>query len=128
MWTERSDCFQAVFSKVVVRLRADGQSKAAEWVRVLQGAVEEQRPAQGGEGAEEEEAEVVEGVPGQQGVLLRSRPNRDRKQREAQRAKRQSVTTSFLSLLTCLAVEKGLTAQSFKCAGETATCRIYLFV
>lgn len=44
-------------------------------------------------------------------------PNRDRKQREAQRNKRQSVTTSFLSLLTCLAVEKGLTAQSFKCAG-----------
>uniref|UniRef100_A0A8C6WZI2 Pleckstrin homology domain containing, family M, member 3 n=1 Tax=Neogobius melanostomus TaxID=47308 RepID=A0A8C6WZI2_9GOBI len=94
LWTERSDCFQAVFSKEVVRLRADGQSKAEEW-----------------------EAAVVERAPGLQGVLLRSRPNRDRKLREAQRAKRQSVTTSFLSLLTCLAVEKGLTAQSFRCAG-----------
>lgn len=118
LWTERSDCFQVVFSKEVVRLRADGQSKAEEWVRALQGAVEEQRPPpRAGGGGEEEEAEVVEGAPGLQGVLLRSRPNRDRKQREAQRAKRQSVTTSFLSLLTCLAVEKGLTAQSFRCAG-----------
>ncbi|KAK7938547.1 hypothetical protein WMY93_001873 [Mugilogobius chulae] len=124
LWTERADCFQAVFSKEVVRLRADGQSKAEEWVRALQGAVEEQRPAhRAAAGAEEEEeeegAEVVEGAPGLQGVLLRSRPSRDRKHREAQRAKRQSVTTSFLSLLTCLSVEKGLTAQSFKCAGET---------
>ncbi|XP_033843468.1 pleckstrin homology domain-containing family M member 3 isoform X1 [Periophthalmus magnuspinnatus] len=119
LWTERADCFQAVFSKEVVRLRADGRTKAEEWVRALHGAVEEQRPTQrtAGGGAEEEEAEVVEAAPGLQGVLLRSRPSRDRKQKEAQRAKRQSVTTSFLSLLTCLSVEKGLTAQSFKCAG-----------
>lgn len=114
LWTERGDCFQAVFSKDVVRLRADGQMKAEEWVKALQEAVGVQRPTQRGE---EEEAEVVEGAPGLQGVLLRSRPSRDRKQREAQRAKRQSVTTSFLSLLTCLTVEKGLTAQSFRCAG-----------
>ncbi|XP_072301386.1 pleckstrin homology domain-containing family M member 3 [Eucyclogobius newberryi] len=118
LWTERADCFQAVFSKEAVRLRADGQSKAEEWVRALQGAVEEQRPAhRAARSGEEEQAEVVEGAPGLQGVLLRSRPSRDRKHREAQRAKRQSVTTSFLSLLTCLSVEKGLTAQSFKCAG-----------
>lgn len=118
LWTERSDCFQAVFSKEVVRLRADGQSKAEEWVRALQEVMVEQRPSQRGRvGGDEEEAEVVEGAPSLQGVLLRSRPHRDRKQREAQRAKRQSVTTSFLSLLTCLAVEKGLTAQNFRCAG-----------
>ncbi|XP_038646193.1 pleckstrin homology domain-containing family M member 3 [Scyliorhinus canicula] len=34
------------------------------------------------------------------------------------RNKRYSVTSSFLSLLTVIAVEKGLTAQSFRCAGE----------
>ncbi|GCB63747.1 hypothetical protein scyTo_0014673 [Scyliorhinus torazame] len=34
-----------------------------------------------------------------------------------QRNKRYSVTSSFLSLLTVIAVEKGLTAQSFRCAG-----------
>jgi hypothetical protein len=28
------------------------------------------------------------------------------------------VTSSFLSILPCLAVEKGLTAQSFRCAGK----------
>lgn len=115
LWTERGDRFQAVFSKDVVRLRADGRLKAGEWVKALQDAVEAQRPAR--REGEDDGAEVVEGAPGLQGVLLRSRPARDRKQREAQRAKRQSVTTSFLSLLTCLAVEKGLTAQSFRCAG-----------
>ncbi|KAM7379965.1 hypothetical protein PAMP_003296 [Pampus punctatissimus] len=100
-WTGTGDCFQAVFPKDVLRLRADDQFKAHEWVEALQEAVGAQRPAQGG----------------LQGVLLRSKPPRERKQREAQRAKRQSVTTSFLSILTCLAVEKGLTAQSFRCAG-----------
>ncbi|XP_029981511.1 pleckstrin homology domain-containing family M member 3 [Sphaeramia orbicularis] len=108
------DCFHAVFLKEVLRLRADDQLKAQEWVKVLQEAVVAQQPAQ-----EEEvvKGELGEGAPGLQGVLMRSRPSRDRKQREAQRAKRQSVTTSFLSILTCLAVEKGLTAQSFRCAG-----------
>ncbi|XP_070771387.1 pleckstrin homology domain-containing family M member 3 [Enoplosus armatus] len=110
-WTDRGDCFQVVFPKVVVRLRADDQLKAQEWVEVLREAVRAQRPAQ------EEGGESGEGAPGLQGVLLRSKPSRDRRQREAQRAKRQSVTTSFLSILTCLAVEKGLTAQSFRCAG-----------
>ncbi|XP_069789984.1 pleckstrin homology domain-containing family M member 3 isoform X2 [Narcine bancroftii] len=36
---------------------------------------------------------------------------------ETRRNKRYSVTSSFLSLLTVIAVEKGLTAQSFRCAG-----------
>ncbi|XP_042282178.1 pleckstrin homology domain-containing family M member 3 isoform X1 [Thunnus maccoyii] len=110
-WTDRGDCFQAVFSKNVLRLRADDQLKAQEWVEALQEAVGAQRPAQ------EEAGDLGEGAPGLQGVLLRSKPSRERRQREAQRAKRQSVTTSFLSILTCLAVEKGLTAQSFRCAG-----------
>ncbi len=112
LWTDRGYCFQAVFPNEVLRLRADDQLKAQEWVEVLREVVGAHRPAQ------EEGSDLGEGAPSLQGVLLRSKPIRERRQREAQRAKRQSVTTSFLSILTCLAVEKGLTAQSFKCAGK----------
>ncbi|XP_034042390.1 pleckstrin homology domain-containing family M member 3 [Thalassophryne amazonica] len=104
-------CFQAAFPEEVLRLRAESQLKMQEWVEALQGAVGAQRPPL---------AEVGESggaPPGLQGVMLRSRLSRERRPREFQRAKRQSVTTSFLSILTCLAVEKGLTAQSFRCAG-----------
>ncbi|XP_060945237.1 pleckstrin homology domain-containing family M member 3 [Limanda limanda] len=110
-WTDRREHFQVVFPKDVLRLWADDQLKAQEWVEMLREAVAAQRPAP------EEGLESGEGAPVLQGVLLRSKPSRERRQREAQRAKRQSVTTSFLSILTCLAVEKGLTAQSFRCAG-----------
>uniref|UniRef100_A0A8C2XG27 Pleckstrin homology domain containing M3 n=1 Tax=Cyclopterus lumpus TaxID=8103 RepID=A0A8C2XG27_CYCLU len=109
--TDGGDCFQVVFPKEVLRLRADNRLKAQEWAEALREAVGAQRPAKG------EAGESGEGAPALQGVLLRSKPSRERRQREAQRAKRQSVTTSFLSILTCLAVEKGLTAQSFRCAG-----------
>ncbi|MBN3283218.1 PKHM3 protein, partial [Polyodon spathula] len=44
-------------------------------------------------------------------VTLRGKPAKN-----SQRSKRQSVTSSFLGILTTLAVEKGLTAQSFRCA------------
>ncbi|KAM3607226.1 uncharacterized protein V6R79_003775 [Siganus canaliculatus] len=111
LWTEGGDCFKAVFPKEVLRLRADDQIKAQEWVEALREAAGAQKPAQ------EDVGESAEGGPSLQGVLLRSKPSRERRQREAQRAKRQSVTTSFLSILTCLAVEKGLTAQGFRCAG-----------
>ncbi|XP_047457800.1 pleckstrin homology domain-containing family M member 3 [Mugil cephalus] len=110
-WADGKAFFQAVFPKEVLRLRAEDQLKAQEWVEALREAVAAQRPAQ------EDGRNSGEGPSSVQGVLLRSKPSRDRRQREAQRAKRQSVTTSFLSILTCLAVEKGLTAQSFKCAG-----------
>ncbi|XP_062312831.1 pleckstrin homology domain-containing family M member 3 isoform X1 [Osmerus eperlanus] len=92
--------FQVVFPSEVLHLRAESQPKAQDWIEALRRAVDVQRP-QGEDG----------------GALLRSRPARERRHREAQRAKRQSVTTSFLSILTCLAVEKGLTTQSFRCAG-----------
>nr|XP_057937275.1 pleckstrin homology domain-containing family M member 3 isoform X1 [Doryrhamphus excisus]XP_057937276.1 pleckstrin homology domain-containing family M member 3 isoform X1 [Doryrhamphus excisus] len=102
-WTDQGDRFRATFPDDVLRLRADTKLKAQEWMEAMREAVDAQRPAH------------VEGsAPALQGVLLRSR---ERRQRDAQRAKRQSVTTSFLSLLTCVAVEKGLTAQSFRCAG-----------
>ncbi|XP_068185217.1 pleckstrin homology domain-containing family M member 3 [Antennarius striatus] len=110
-WTNRGDSFKAVFPKEVLRLRADDQLKAHEWVEALQEVLGALRPAK------EQGDESGEGALGLQGVLLRSKPSRERRQRETQRAKRQSVTTSFLSILTCLAVEKGLTAQSFRCAG-----------
>ncbi|XP_036427629.1 pleckstrin homology domain-containing family M member 3 [Colossoma macropomum] len=98
--------FQAIFPDEVLRLRAESEAKAQDWVEALRTAVAAQRP-QG-------ESSHQLAPPG---VLMRSKPTREWRQREAQRAKRQSVTTSFLSILTCLAVEKGLTAQSFRCAG-----------
>ncbi|XP_029968258.1 pleckstrin homology domain-containing family M member 3 isoform X1 [Salarias fasciatus] len=110
-WTEGAGRFQAVFSKEVLRLRAEDQPTARDWVEALREAAGVQKPPQ------EEGRGAGDAPAGLQGALLRSRPSRDRRQRDAQRAKRQSVTTSFLSILTCLAVEKGLTAQSFKCAG-----------
>nr|XP_046197017.1 LOW QUALITY PROTEIN: pleckstrin homology domain-containing family M member 3-like [Oncorhynchus gorbuscha] len=106
-------CFQGVFPSEVLRLRAESKLKAQDWVEALQMAVAAQRP-QGEEGQGSGQAQ-----PGavSTGILLRSKPSRERRQRDTQRAKRQSVTTSFLSILTCLAVEKGLTTQSFRCAG-----------
>lgn len=114
-WRDKREHFQVVFPKEVLRLRADYQLKADEWVEALREVVGAKKSAQ------EEAAESAEAAPALQGVLLRSKPSRERRHREAQRAKRQSVTTSFLSILTCLAVEKGLTAQSFRCAGGLVT-------
>lgn len=108
---DRGQCFQAAFPKEVLKFKTDDHLKAQEWVEALRQAVDAQKPVQ-------DDKRESEGPPGIQGVLLRSKPSRDRRQKEAQRAKRQSVTTSFLSILTCLAVEKGLTAQSFRCAGK----------
>ncbi|XP_056285809.1 pleckstrin homology domain-containing family M member 3 isoform X2 [Pseudoliparis swirei] len=109
--SDGDDCFQVVFPREALRLRADSRLKAQEWASALREAVGAQRPAKGEAGAS------GGGGAAPQSVLLRAKPARERRQREAQRAKRQSVTTSFLSILTCLAVEKGLTAQSFRCAG-----------
>ncbi|XP_052004540.1 pleckstrin homology domain-containing family M member 3-like [Xyrauchen texanus] len=97
--------FQAVFPDDVLRLRAESEPKAQDWLEALRTAVTAQRP----------QLEDYQSDP--TGVLMRSKPARERQHREAQRAKRQSVTTSFLGILTFLAVEKGLTAQSFRCAG-----------
>lgn len=114
-WTERGFCIQMVFPKEILRLCADDQREAKEWVESLRKAVGAQRPPQ-----KEEEA-PGKAAPALEGVLLRSAPSRDGREQEAQRAKRQSVTTSFLSILTCLAAEKGLTAQGFRCAGKSIT-------
>ncbi|XP_029698566.1 pleckstrin homology domain-containing family M member 3 isoform X2 [Takifugu rubripes] len=110
-WTERGFCIQMVFPKEILRLCADDQREAKEWVESLRKAVGAQRPPQ------KEDKAPGKAAPALEGVLLRSAPSRDGREQEAQRAKRQSVTTSFLSILTCLAAEKGLTAQGFRCAG-----------
>ncbi|XP_062862250.1 pleckstrin homology domain-containing family M member 3 [Trichomycterus rosablanca] len=97
--------FQVIFPDEVLRLRAESEPQTQDWLEALRMAVAAQRPRK----------EISRLTAS--GVLMRSRPTQERRQREAQRAKRQSVTTSFLSILTCLSVEKGLTAQSFRCAG-----------
>lgn len=89
LWTERGDRFQAVFSKDVVRLRADGRLKAGEWVKALQDAVEAQRPAR--REGEDDGAEVVEGAPGLQGVLLRSIQTGQRQKTERGTASQTAV-------------------------------------
>lgn len=98
--------FQAIFPDVVLNLRAESASLTQDWVEVLRMAVAAQRPRK-----------VISWLPAH-GLQMRNIFTEDHWQIETQRAKRQSVTTSFLSILTCLAVEKGLTAQSFRCAGK----------
>ncbi|KAJ8255231.1 hypothetical protein GJAV_G00202570 [Gymnothorax javanicus] len=95
---------QVVFPSEVLRLRAASEREAQDWVEALRAAAAAQRPKDG------------DGVPAP-AVVMRSKPSRERRHRDSQRAKRHSVTTSFLGILTRLAVEKGLTAQSFRCAG-----------
>ncbi|KAG7463932.1 hypothetical protein MATL_G00181950 [Megalops atlanticus] len=98
--------FQVVFPSEVLRLRAETEREAQDWVEALRTAAAAQRPQDGDAAPAPAPA-----------VVLRSKPSRERRQRDAQRGKRQSVTTSFLGILTRLAVEKGLTTQSFRCAG-----------
>ncbi|KAJ8283012.1 hypothetical protein COCON_G00055310 [Conger conger] len=107
---------QVVFPGEVLRLRAASEREAQDWAEALRRAAvaaAAQRPQEGdgGDGAGEG------GGPAPVAVVMRSKPSRERRQRDSQRAKRQSVTTSFLGILTRLAVEKGLTNQSFRCAG-----------
>ncbi|XP_069052505.1 pleckstrin homology domain-containing family M member 3 isoform X2 [Lepisosteus oculatus] len=97
--------FQVVFAADVLRLRAETERKAQDWVEALRAAAGSRRAAPAP-------------APAQPGaVMLRGKAARERRHRDGQRGKRQSVTTSFLRILTCLAVEKGLTAQGFRCAG-----------
>lgn len=115
LWTERGFCIQMVFPEEVLRLCANDQLEAKEWVEALREAIGAQRAPR------KEVGDPQQAAPALEGVLLRSAPSREGREREAQRAKRQSVTTSFLSILTCLAAEKGLTAQGFRCAGKFIT-------
>ncbi|KAM4697590.1 pleckstrin homology domain-containing family M member 3 [Rhinophrynus dorsalis] len=93
-------CFQVIFPQDVLRLRTETRQRAQEWMDAIISAANSARK------------------PDQNLLVpLRNKPKENLSIRELQKNKRQSVTTSFLSILTTLALERGLTAQSFKCAG-----------
>ncbi|KAF6362003.1 pleckstrin homology domain containing M3 [Rhinolophus ferrumequinum] len=91
-------CFQVIFPQDVLRLRAETRQRAQEWMEALKTA-----------------ANVARSSEQNLQVTLRNKPKDQTG--ELRKNKRQSVTTSFLSILTTLSLERGLTAQSFKCAG-----------
>ncbi|KAM4626471.1 pleckstrin homology domain-containing family M member 3 isoform 2-T2 [Discoglossus pictus] len=94
-------CFQVLFPQDVLRLRTETRQKAQEWMDAIISAANYARKS-------DDQNPLVP---------LRNKPKRHPSLRDIQRSKRQSVTTSFLGILTTLALERGLTAQSFKCAG-----------
>ncbi|XP_063503907.1 pleckstrin homology domain-containing family M member 3 isoform X2 [Pongo pygmaeus] len=93
-------CFQVIFPQDVLRLRAETRQRAQEWMEALKIA-----------------ANVARSSEQNLQVTLRNKPKDQTGGHELRKNKRQSVTTSFLSILTTLSLERGLTAQSFKCAG-----------
>ncbi|KAM9250096.1 pleckstrin homology domain-containing family M member 3 [Dugong dugon] len=93
-------CFQVVFPQDVLRLRAETRQRAQEWMEALKTAASAARSS-------EQNLQVT----------LRNKSKDQMGGHDGRKNKRQSVTTSFLSILTTLSLERGLTAQSFKCAG-----------
>lgn len=96
---ECDSCFQVIFPQDVLRLRAETRQRAQEWMEALKSVANKARS-----------------IDQNLQVTLRNKDQSCR--RELGKIKRQSVTTSFLSILTTLSLERGLTAQSFKCAGK----------
>ncbi|XP_063286183.1 pleckstrin homology domain-containing family M member 3 [Pelobates fuscus] len=92
-------CFQVIFPHDVLRLRTETCQRAQEWMDAIISVANS---------CKKSEEHLL--------VPLRNKPKAP-KMRELQKSKRQSVTTSFLGIITTLALERGLTAQSFKCAG-----------
>ncbi|XP_055967763.1 pleckstrin homology domain-containing family M member 3 [Sorex fumeus] len=93
-------CFQVIFPQDVLRLRAETRQRAQEWMDALKTVASLARSSE-------------QSLP----VMLRNKPQDQPGGQELKKHKRQSVTSSFLSILTTLSLERGLTAQSFKCAG-----------
>ncbi|XP_075036335.1 pleckstrin homology domain-containing family M member 3 isoform X2 [Mixophyes fleayi] len=93
-------CFQVIFSQDVLRLRTETHQRAQEWIDAIISAANTARKT---------DPNLL--------VPLRNKSKEHPSLRDLQKSKRQSVTTSFLGILTTLALERGLTAQSFKCAG-----------
>ncbi|NXL88553.1 PKHM3 protein, partial [Alectura lathami] len=94
-------CFQVIFPQDVLRLRAETRQRAQEWMEALKAA-----------------ANATRSLGQNPQVTLRSKPAGRPFGNDFRKNKRQSVTTSFLSILTTLSLERGLTVQSFKCAGK----------
>ncbi|XP_074047606.1 pleckstrin homology domain-containing family M member 3 isoform X2 [Macrotis lagotis] len=97
---ECDSCFQVIFPQDVLRLRAETQQRAQEWMEALKTA-----------------ANAARSLGQNLQVTLRNKSRDQMGGHDLRKNKRQSVTTSFLSILTTLSLERGLTAQSFKCAG-----------
>ncbi|KAM8933995.1 pleckstrin homology domain-containing family M member 3 [Pelodytes ibericus] len=93
-------CFQVIFPEDFLRLRTETRQRAQEWMDAIISAANS---------CKKSDQHLL--------VPLRNKPKEHPSKRELQKSKRQSVTTSFLGILTTLALERGLTAQSFKCAG-----------
>ncbi|NXV26136.1 PKHM3 protein, partial [Rissa tridactyla] len=93
-------CFQVIFPQDVLRLRAETRQRAQEWMEALRAA-----------------ANATRSLTQNPQVTLRNKPGDRLFGNDLRKSKRQSVTTSFLSILTTLSLERGLTVQSFKCAG-----------
>ncbi|NWU98520.1 PKHM3 protein, partial [Upupa epops] len=93
-------CFQVIFPQDVLRLRAETRQRAQEWMEALRTA-----------------ANATISLTQNPQVTLRNKPGDRPFGNDLKKSKRQSVTTSFLSILTTLSLERGLTVQSFKCAG-----------
>ncbi|XP_015723704.1 pleckstrin homology domain-containing family M member 3 isoform X1 [Coturnix japonica] len=93
-------CFQVIFPQDVLRLRAETRQRAQEWMEALKTA-----------------ANATRSLGQNPQVTLRNKPGDRPFGNDFRKSKRQSVTTSFLSILTTLSLERGLTVQSFKCAG-----------
>ncbi|KFP23998.1 Pleckstrin homology domain-containing family M member 3, partial [Colius striatus] len=100
-------CFQVIFPQDVLRLRAETRQRAQEWMEALRTA-----------------ANATRSLTQNPQVTLRNKPGDQPFRNDLHKSKRQSVTTSFLSILTTLSLERGLTAQSFKCAGKQPSCSI----
>ncbi|XP_057275823.1 pleckstrin homology domain-containing family M member 3 isoform X4 [Pezoporus wallicus] len=89
-----------IFPQDVLRLRAETRQRAQEWMEALRAA-----------------ANATRSLTQNPQVTLRNKPGDRPFGNDLRKSKRQSVTTSFLSILTTLSLERGLTVQSFKCAG-----------
>jgi len=100
-------CFQVIFPQDVLRLRAETRQRAREWMEALRAA-----------------ANATRSLTQNPQVTLRNKPGDRPFGNNLRKSKRQSVTTSFLSILTTLSLERGLTVQSFKCAGKQPGCSI----
>ncbi|XP_051884759.1 pleckstrin homology domain-containing family M member 3 [Pristis pectinata] len=93
---------KVAFPEEVLTLMADTQQELREWTEAIKAVTDPTLVSDCSDNFSSQDLRAKE--TNSEGIQTR-------------RNKRYSVTSSFLSLLTVIAVEKGLTAQSFRCAG-----------